>query len=311
MTGDDRSVLVTGASGSIGRLAVARLMRRGWKVHAVDRKPAPDWPEGVVFHRVDIRKRGFEDVLRRHRPGALLHLARVRSFDAPRAERHRVNFEGTVRVFEIAMRSGVRKIVHVSRHTVYGALPDHPQFLTEEQPPSAGRTFPEIQDLVAADLYASGMLWRRPDTEVVVLRPVNVLGPTVNTLFSSYLLRQRVFTIAGFDPTQQLLHEDDLALAFEHALEPGVKGVFNVTGPGEVPLHVVVEESGARRVPLPEPVVVLVRGRLGFPSIPQGAIDFLKYPCTVDGRQFREATGFVARSGLQSTIRSVAERRIR
>ncbi len=304
-----RSVVVTGAAGSIGKLAVDHLARHGFAVHAVDRRPIERLPPGAEAHQVDIRKRGFDDVLRGVKPHAVLHLARERRFTVDAAERYRLNFEGTARVFELALAAGVKKLVFPSRHTVYGALADNPAFMTEDHPPTAGRTFPEIQDLVAADLFACTMLWRHPELEVVVLRPVNVLGPSVNTLFSRYLSPRRVFTVAGYDPVYQVLHEDDLALCFERALAPGLKGVFNVTGPGEVPLHVIVEESGAERVPLPELVIKLVRGRLGFARIPQGAIDFLKYPCTVDGRRFAEAARFSPSRNLRETIRSMRARR--
>jgi len=123
------------------------------------------------------------------------------------------------------------------------------------------------------------------------------------------LLQPRVFTIAGFDPLYQLLHEDDLGVAVELSLASGVRGVFNVTGPGDVPLHIIVEECGARRVPLPEPVMRLVRGRLGFPSIPQGAVDFLKFACTVDGSRFHEASGFAPADTLADTLADMRERR--
>lgn len=308
MSANDR-VLVSGGAGSVGRLVVEHLSGAGFEVHAVDRRDEPGFPQGVQFHRADVKKRSFEDVLKKVRPRALVHLARVRSFQVDAAERHRVNFEGTVHALRAAVETGVQKIVFPSRHTVYGALPDHPHFLTEDHPPSAGRTFPEIQDLVAADLYVCALLWQHPETEVVVLRPVNVLGTHVRTLFSSYLAPRRVFTIAGYDPLYQVLHEDDFALAIELALAPGLRGVFNVTGPGEVPLHVIVEESGARRVPLPEPLIKLVQGRLGFARVPQGAIDFLKFPCTVDGSRFVRATGFVPKHSLKQTIRSMRARR--
>jgi UDP-glucose 4-epimerase len=301
-------VVVTGASGSFGRVAVRWLASRGHDVTAVDLHRSPALPSHVSFHRLDVRKRGFEDLVRRLRPDALIHLAMVRRFGRAAEERHRINFEGTAKVFEVGHHAGVRKMVFVSRATVYGALPDQPQFVTEEHPPAAGRTFPEIQDLVAADLYVSGMLWRYPDVETVLLRPVNVIGPTVSTLLNRYLGRGRVFTVLGFDPIQQILHEDDLGLAFERSLTPGVRGVFNVTGPGEVPLHVLIDEAGATAVPLPQTVIGLVKGRLGFPEIPAGALEYLKYPCTVDGRRFREATGFEPTRGLVETLRSVPRR---
>ena len=306
----EQSVVITGAAGSIGQLAVHHLARRGFFVHAVDKKPLPRLPPNAEGHVADIKKRSFEDVLRKVHPFVLLHLARERRFTVQAAERYRVNFEGTTRVFELALTVGVRKLVFPSRHTVYGALADNPGFMTEDHPPTAGRTFPEIQDLVAADLYACGMLWRNPETEVVVLRPVNTLGPTVNTLLTSYLSPKRVFTVAGYDPVYQVLHEDDLARAFEHSLAPGLRGVFNVVGPGEVPLHIIVEESGAKRLPMPEPLIRLVRGRLGFARIPQGALDFLKFACTVDGARFAKASGFAPSRNLRETLRSMRARRV-
>lgn len=308
---DERVVVVTGAAGSTGQLAIQHLASSGYVVHAVDKRPLGRVPPGVEAHLADIRKRGFDDVLRKVRPFAIVHLARERRFTVAAEERYRVNFEGTARVFELGIEAGVKKIVFPSRHTIYGALPDNPAFMTEEHPATAGRTFPEIHDLVAADMFACALLWRNPETQVVVLRPVNILGPTVNTLFSRYLGSKRVFTVAGYDPIYQVLHEDDFADALVCSLKPGLRGVFNVAGPGEVPLHVIAEESGAIRVPLPEGVIKLVRGRMGFARIPQGALDFLKYPCTVDGRRFVEATGFAPEHNLRETIRSLRSRRAR
>lgn len=301
-------IVVTGASGSFGRVAVRWLAEQGHGVHAVDLHDHEGLRAGVPLHRFDVRKRGFEDLVRKVRPRAIVHLAMVRRFGRAAAERHRINFEGTAKVFEVGRRLGVDKMIFCSRATIYGALPDQPQFVTEEHPPSAARTFPEMSDLVAADLYVSQMLWRYPDVETVLLRPVNVLGPSVQTLLNRYLGRGRVFTVLGFDPMQQVLHEDDLGLAFEHALARGVRGVFNVTGPGEVPLSVLIEEAGASAVPLPEALVTVLRGRLGFPEIPAGAMEYLKYPCTVDGTRFREETGFAPRHDLVGTLRAVPRR---
>ena len=302
------AIVVTGASGSFGRVAVRWLAQQGLDVHAVDVQGHPARRAGVPFHELDVRKRGFEDLVRTMRPRAIVHLAMVRRFGRGAEERHRINFEGTAKVFEVGRGHGVEKMIFCSRATVYGALPDQPQFMTEEHPPSAGRTFPEIQDLIAADLYVSQMLWRYPDVETVLLRPVNVFGPTVSTLLNRYLGRPRVFTVMGFDPMQQVLHEDDLGLAFELALAGGVRGVYNVTGPGQVPISVLIEEAGAVGVPLPETLIGLLKGRMGFPEIPIRAIEYLKYACTVDGTRFGEDAGYEPRRGLVETLRSVPRR---
>jgi UDP-glucose 4-epimerase len=302
-------IVVTGAAGSSGRVIVPHLADEGHRVIAVDRRAWPDCPPDAEFERADVLKRSFDEVLRHNRPELVVHLAMIHRFESSRSERHRVNFEGTARVIEASLEAGVRKLVFLSRATVYGALPDQAQFLTEDHPPAAGRMFAEMQDLVAADLYASGMLWRHPEIDIVILRLVSVLGPRSDSLLQRYLQQRRVFTVAGFDPIYQIIHEVDMARAVSAALQPGLRGIFNVTGPGEVPLHVLVERSGGLRVPLPEGLLRRLRGRLGFPRLPEGAVQFLKYPCTVDGRRFREATGFEPQCDLTAIIESVARSR--
>ena len=46
-----------------------------------------------------------------------------------------------------------------------------------------------------------------------------------------------------------LVGEEDVSEAICLALEHGLRGVFNVVGPGEVPLHTAIHESGGRALP--------------------------------------------------------------
>ncbi len=68
-------VLVTGATGFIGRHALEPLARRGFEVHAV-RHSAPPAAEGVRWHRADLLDRcALGSLMRAVRPSHLLHLA--------------------------------------------------------------------------------------------------------------------------------------------------------------------------------------------------------------------------------------------
>ena len=87
-----------------------------------------------------------------------------------------------------------------------------------------------------------------------------------------------------------------------------VRGVFNLVGPGAVPISTAIRESGGSALPVPETLTrILLRNlfRWGLFPFPADAVDFIKYPCTIDGRRFREATGFVAKRSLGETLRSV------
>ena len=49
-----KRVLVTGASGCVGRHVVPLLAARGWDVHAVSGKQRPEPSPGVSWHRADL-----------------------------------------------------------------------------------------------------------------------------------------------------------------------------------------------------------------------------------------------------------------
>jgi len=70
-------ILVTGASGWIGRHCVRLLASKGHSVHAVSRRlPAELAPSGVSWHQVDLLSPGRVAELVRHvRPDRVLHLA--------------------------------------------------------------------------------------------------------------------------------------------------------------------------------------------------------------------------------------------
>jgi UDP-glucose 4-epimerase len=114
--------------------------------------------------------------------------------------------------------------------------------------------------------------------------------------------------IMGFDPMTQFLHEEDVAEAIALSLLRGTHGVYNLVGPGVVPLSVAIRETGGIALPIPETVARFVFGQLfqlGLYHVPPGAIDFVKYPCTLDGRRFVEATGFVPHHSLEDIFASV------
>src|SRR5438270_80592 len=84
-------------------------------------------------------------------------------------------------------------------------------------------------------LLASSFFWKQQSCETVILRPVHILGGVRNAP-SNYLRLPWVPTLLGFDPMVQAIHELDVVEAIVCALTTGVRGIFNVVGPGEVPL---------------------------------------------------------------------------
>jgi len=285
-------VMITGVSSPIARLLAAKLLERGHEIMGLDRRAWENAPAGVEMHAVDIRKRAAEDLFRKWRPEAVVHMATVTHLVAATEERYRINLGGTRAVFEHAGAYGVEHVVFVGRHTYYGAGADHALYHHEDDPPMAVSTFPELADLVAADLYACQSLWRFPSLATSVLRFVYALGPTGHGTLASFLKGRYVPMVAGFDPLFQFMHEEDVASAISASLDQRLRGVFNVAGPGPLPLSVIVREAGRKAVPLPEVAFQLMRGRFGLPRLPPGAVQHVKFPVVIDDGAFRKATSW-------------------
>lgn len=286
-------VLVPGIAGRLGKMLAERLIERGHDVIGIDRRPFREAPPGVEMHEVDIRKRGAEDLFRRVRPQAVIHMATVTHLIMQSEDRYRINLGGTRAVFEHSSTYGVEHVVFVGRHTYYGAAADSPLFHDEDEPPMGLASFPELADLVAADLYAGSALWRYPSFVTSVLRMVYTLGPTGHGTLATFLRGRRVPTLLGFDPLFHFMHEQDVVESLVTTLDKRPRGVFNVAGPQPVPLSMVICETGRTNIPIPEFIFSNALGRFGLPKLPTGALEHIKYPVTVDGSAFHTATGFV------------------
>ena len=300
-------VLVTGIAGNLGR-ALAKQLHLETAVIGVDRRPFPDRPKDVEHHQLDLRKARVDDLFRRRRPEALIHLGISHDPRMPFSEAHSFNVVGTQKILDLCVRHGVRKVVVLSSANVYGPLPNNSNFLAEETPLMAADRYSGVRDLIELDMYAQSFLWRHPEVETVILRPCNIVGPTVRNAPCNFLRLARPLTVMGFDPMIQLIHEEDVAGALRLALRPGSRGVYNLVGPGEVPLSAVLRELGREPVPVPDFLLRPALRRLfdaGLVSFPPEELDHLQYLCVVDGSRAARELGWAPRHSLRDTIRSV------
>ncbi|MEY2929779.1 MAG: hypothetical protein RL033_528 [Pseudomonadota bacterium] len=295
-------VLLTGISGKLAQKVALELCARGHSVTGIDRRPWPDCPPDIRLVQTDIRKPEAEEEFRAERPDAVIHMATVSHLTTRRDERYRINLGGTQKVFEYCERHGVGQALFVGRHTYYGAVSDAPLYRSEDEPPMALESFPELADLVAADLFAASALWRSPERTTAVLRLVYTLGPSLHGTLASFLRGLRVPMILGFDPLFQFMHEADAVAAIILALERKLRGVFNVAGPQALPLSELIRVTGRVPTRMARVLHPLLLGRFGLPSLAAGAVAHIKYPIVISDRAFREATGFQHQNGEYETL---------
>lgn len=309
-----RRILVTGIAGGLGRVVWRGLLeRRNLEVVGLDRR---NWllerPERFRYYRADLRKRSAEDVFRSERPYAVVHLAFEDDQTVPRARRHETNVIATQQVLEWCARYGVRKVVTLSRAIVYGASPENPAKITEDMPLKMGIRYEELHDLVEYDHICRSWMYEHPQIPMVLLRPVHVVGPNIRAgMLFRYLSMARCPVLAGFDPMLQIVHEEDLAEAIGCALRARARGIYNVAGPGAIPLSVLLRELRKPTLVLPHPLLYAADGllfRLGASKLPPASFDFIRYNCLVDGTKIERELKFRPRFSLPDTIAAIPVR---
>jgi len=301
------AVVLTGISGNLGR-CLTKLLHKEERIIGIDRRPFVGKPKDVEMVQGDLRKKKIEDVFRRNQVKAVVHMGILHDPRMSAEDHHSFNVLGTTRVLDCAARFGVKKLVVLSSADVYGPSPDNSNFLTEEAPLMAASRFPSVRDLIEVDMLAHGFFWRHPAVETVVLRPVHIVGPTIKNAPSNYLRNRRPWKLAGFDPMVQLIHMEDVARALVEALKEGRKGVYNVVGPGAVPLSALFKELGARPLAIPHPLARPILGALfkyRLASFPPEELDHIQFLCMVDGERWAKETHWQPAHSMRETIRSV------
>lgn len=297
-------IILTGLAGRLGRRVAQRLSRHH-EVIGIDRRPCLGLPEGVVHHRLDVRRRPAEDVFRNSQADAVLHLGVVHNFRIPSERLYARNVIGTETLLRYVSKYRIKKLVLLSSGDVYGPSPSNSHFIDEDAPLMASQRFPEIRTLVAVDRTVQSFFWRHHDIETVILRPAHIVGPNVRNAPSNYLRLRVVPTLMGFDPMVQLIHEDDLLRMMEAALKPGVRGVFNLAGTEPVPLSRILKILCKPVLPIPHPLfrAFLERAwRYRLTSFPAPELDHIRFNTVLDTQRARDELKIAAERSLYEIL---------
>jgi nucleoside-diphosphate-sugar epimerase len=232
------SVLVTGATGFVGRALATRLLAERRAVRVAVRAGSAPLPAGV--ESIAVGDLGPETDWTRAVEGidAIVHLAarvHMTGEDAGDAlPRFRaVNAAGSAALARAARTAGVRRLVLLSTTTVYGDR-SHGRPFDESSPPAPAT--PYAQSKLEAEQLVAGILNGSP-TELVVLRPPLVYGPGAKGNFARLVrLVQRgiPLPLGSVRNKRSLVFVDNLADAIMRALDhPAATGRTYVVSDGE------------------------------------------------------------------------------
>ena len=206
---------ITGASGFLGSALCRHLQAHGHRVRALVRDPSklPAALAGVEAYACNlpdtIDERAFEGGV-----GALVHCAFEMRFQDP-ARAHRVNVEGSARLFEAARRRGVPRILFIT------SMSSHDEAISVY-----GRSKREVEGLL-------------DPTRDTTLRPGHILGPGGVFWRQAASIARLPFIPLFYGGRQriQVLALPDVCEAAQIILERRITGLVTVAHPQTLTLR--------------------------------------------------------------------------
>ena len=311
-------ILVTGASGFVGRALCAELSRRGHEVVAAVR--ALDKAGGIVCARaVAVGDIGPETDWRDALAGAagVVHAAgrahvRDDRSEAARAAHTRVNVEGTRKLAQDAAMAGARRFVFLSSIKAMGeSTQDRAPFSERDAPAPRPDDF-YAQSKLAAERALTEVA-RSGSLEPVILRPPLVYGPGVGANFARLMKLCRLglpLPLASIANRRSFIFVGNLgaavALALEHPAAAGETFLLSdgedVSTPELIRKIAAAQGRPARLFPFPPTLLRAAAALVGRGPAARRLLDSL----SVDGRKIRDRLGwrppFTIDQGLARTV---------
>ncbi len=316
-------VLVTGASGMLGRAVARRLADRGDDVTVFQRRPAETGTHELLGDVADPE--AVRAAVEGHE--AVVHLAARVSVTGPWAPFLAINVSGTQHLLDSAGATGVRRFVHVSSPSVAhsgaalvgaGAGPADPERARGHY--ARSKALAE-ESALQAD---------RPGFAVVAVRPHLVWGPGDTQLVARIVERARQGRLALVDRGAALIDTtyvdnaaDAMVAALDHAEDDRAHGRAFVVSNGQP--RTVAElvfricsaaglDAPARRVPYPvaraggalAELVWSAVGRTDDPPMTRFLAEQLATAHWFDQRQTRDVLGWTPAVDLDEGFRRLA-----
>ena len=251
-------VLVSGASGFLGRYVVARLLECGHSVRAIVRpaSPVPPWAGEVEIFRADLRVHdnlvsAFDGI------DAVVHLAAATSGDED--FQFTTTVVATERFLDAMSKSSVKRLVHVSSFAVYDWA--RAKRIMDEETPL-------LSDMYKMGGYAIAKVWQERvvsrtaaahSWELTITRPGFVWGPQHAVIGGMGRIFGRIYLMFGPFTRLPLTHVVNCANCLVAALESqaSIGESFNIIDGDEIRVLRYVQEyrrrTGRRGILLPIP----------------------------------------------------------
>jgi nucleoside-diphosphate-sugar epimerase len=245
-----KKVLLTGASGFIGRQCLKLLQAKGYEVHAVSRKPVTslniELASNVCWHQTDLLDpQEVEDLITEVRPSHLLHLAWYAVPKTYWSSTENLRWvQGSLALFQSFVKHGGQRAVVAGTCAEYDWGSDPCSETTTALAPTTlyGNCKHALQLILSAFAAQQGLsfAWGRifflygPNED-----PARLVASVIQSL-----LKGQIALCTSGQQVRDFLYVEDVADAFEALLVSPAIGPINIASGVPVMLREVVEEIG-------------------------------------------------------------------
>lgn len=297
-------VIVTGATGGLGRNLVLHVKQLGWEVLALGRNETIGHDLGVRFKSVDLSDEkatmhAFESA------DVVFHCAALSSPWGSDEAFFNANIRATQNVVNAMKYHAIPKIVHVSTPSIYFDYRDHRNVKESYM----AQTF---ANAYAKSKYEAEQVVLRSDVHSIILRPRGIFGEYDQALIPRVeRIARRGFLplIKGKNPIVDITYVGNVvhALCLAVTKEISSKSIFNITNDDPKPLReifeLVVQTLGlhVRFKPLPYGMMLFIarmlehlanRGWIQEPPLTRYGVGLIATDQTLDIQNAKEVLGY-------------------
>lgn len=288
-----RRAVVTGGSGYLGSLVVARLAGAGVDVLSVDLRPPASPVADVRYVTADLRTADLSGLMREHAADSVVHLAAIVEPppDMSDDELAEIEVGGTQRVLDACLDAEVKHLSVTSSGAAYGyhARNDERR-LTEDDPVDGSPEFAYSRHKAAVEALLARYRRLHPELAQLVLRPGTILGAGTDNQITALFTGSVVLCLAENDGPFTFIWDEDVAEIVLQGLLRRRTGVYNLAGDGVLTMREIAEIEGTRVLTIPSIAVragLGVARRLGVGRYGPEQVDFLLHRPVLDNHRLR------------------------
>ncbi len=289
-------LFISGISGYLGKVVLRSLEDEPSveEIVGIDLRPPASPSSKLHFRELDVRDHaGVREAMRGC--DAVLHMAFVLDEIRDKRKTHDININGSRNVFHACLDAGVPRLIQISSMAAFGAYPDNPFPMDEEEFPRGDPRCYYSYAKAEIEHYLYRIAQERPELAVTILRPCVIVGEGMDNTISWVFSRRFAMRPADSDPHTQFIHEDDLAEAVRLALLSGARGIYHVTSDDTIALSEMLRRAGMFAPSVPADLMCALADiafRLRFSPISSHWINMFRYSMVGSNEKIKRELGW-------------------